>query len=1126
MNISFIRFTSCERGFYKLDQRKPSMANWALDLKTGVITGSQEMFCTWGLTESGPEITYGQFLNMIHPDDRKAFEDTIENIMVKLNRKSTINYRIMRSEGGMRLLHSKVEAALDEKNEPYGIFGIVQDITEQLQEKRAAKAQGQAEFERGRLESILEAVPPAIVIIEANSKKFSYMNQRAMELYGCNYIGMDLEKHIANVNARKPDGTFYPLEEMPVSKSLKFGEKVRNQEMFIEGIDGVSLPVLVSSTPLFDEDGKITAAIGVFEDITQYKGMECALKDSEERFRVLIDTVAQALWETDAHGVVCTDSPTWRAYTGQTYEEWLGYGWVKAVHPDDWEHAERKWREAVAAERNIDAEFRLKSPDGTWRWSNVLGAPVRDLEGKIKKWVGMNIDIHQRKLAEAALRESELRLSKELEVAKLLQDLSTQLVQAENVEVLYDQLLATMIKILGSDFATIQQFYPERGQEGELYLLKHQGFDELDTGYWKWINPHSSKSSCGLALKTRRRVVFTDVLNCDYMAGSPGLKQYLQAGVRAVQSTPLLSPTGDLLGMISTHWREPHQLTEREIRSLDVMARLASDLIERNLVEENLHKAYYNLERKVAERTAELVRANERLQQEIKERIEKERALRQSEEKYRLMADNNPDLIVNFDRQLKFTFVNRSMCRMFGLERHEFIGKTLYDLFPQEQARKWEYLFKEVLAGSSVEDEATIISLPDGTVRSFWFTLVPIIDEKGKITGIMETCRDITEQKKMQTEILKGDKLESLGVLAGGIAHDFNNYLAILLGNISMLKRYKNDPQKVLEKVEGMEKATMRAKDLSNQLFTFAKGGALVKERVLISQLIFDDVKFALSGSNTRGTFIIPEDLYMVEVDRGQISQVLNNIVINALQAMPEGGVLELHAENVILDEGDLQSLPLKKGPYVKITVKDEGIGIPEKNLSKIFDPFFTTKVKGKGLGLATAYSIIKNHDGLLTIESEEGVGTTLIIYLPALVQAPSDLKTREDVLEGKGRILVMEDEEDLLAATGEMLSSLGYDVSYAREGREAVQLYSYSLNNEHPFDLVILDLTISGGLGGEKTIRELLKKDPGIKAVVTSGYSNDPVMANYRDYGFKGRIKKPFNLEELSRLVYEIIVP
>ncbi len=550
---------------------------------------------------------------------------------------------------------------------------------------------------------------------------------------------------------------------------------------------------------------------------------------------------------------------------------------------------------------------------------------------------------------------------------------------------------------------------------------------------------------------------------------------------------------------------------------------LIENISERKRAYEALQEALDELEHKVAERTSELARANEKLQVEISERIRTEKALLKSEERYRSLVNNATEAIIVVQDNL-IKFANPKAEQIFARPAEQLLSVPITDFIHPTDINVVMKQKEKRLKGEKDENPFTFrLIAGDGSTKIISKSS-DIIDweERSAVLGLMT---DITETKKMEQEILKADKLESIGLMAGGIAHDFNNYLATLLGNINLARLYKNDLAKMVDKLDNMEKVTMRAKDLSNQLFTFAKGGAPVKQKVSIRQLIFEDIKFTLSGSKIRPSFAVAEDLHLVEVDQGQFSQVLNNIALNAVQAMPEGGVIEIGAENVTLSgEGWSTFTPLKEGQYVKIYIKDEGTGIPEKFLPKIFDPFFTTKDKGRGLGLATAYSIVKNHGGYLHVETEMGVGTTFYIFLPAITGPEASMALKDSIFKGTGRIMVMDDDEDLLSVTSEALSALGYEVVLARDGKEAIDKYLYALNNEQPFNLVIMDLTIPGGLGGKQTISELKKNDPEIKAIVISGYSNDPVTANYQDHGFKGMLKKPFTIGELSKLVYQII--
>ncbi len=384
--------------------------------------------------------------------------------------------------------------------------------------------------------------------------------------------------------------------------------------------------------------------------------------------------------------------------------------------------------------------------------------------------------------------------------------------------------------------------------------------------------------------------------------------------------------------------------------------------------------------------------------------------------------------------------------------------------------------------------------------------------------------KNISEKQEMENEILRAQKFESIGIIAGGIAHDFNNILTAISGNVSLAKMYMKPGEKAFEKLTQAEKASFRAKALTRQLLTFSKTrGAPNKTTISIAELARDSAGFALRGSNVRLKLSLPESLSPVDVDEGQINQVINNLIINAGQAMPEGGTIWLAAENVTFAGGN--GSPLKEGKYVKITIKDNGVGIPQSVLPKIFDPYFTTKPKGSGLGLATAYSIIKKHDGYINVESEPNGGTSFFIYLPASQKESVTLKNEEKKpYGGKGKILIMDDEKEIRDLVGEMLKSIGYEVEFAIDGTEAIKTYTLAKKTKNPFDAVITDLTVPGGMGGKEAIQKLRVIDPEIRGIVSSGYTNDPVMIDFKKYGFADVIAKPYKLAELSEVLHRTI--
>lgn len=486
---------------------------------------------------------------------------------------------------------------------------------------------------------------------------------------------------------------------------------------------------------------------------------------------------------------------------------------------------------------------------------------------------------------------------------------------------------------------------------------------------------------------------------------------------------------------------------------------------------------------------------------------------------FRTYFESAPDFVLQVDAEGTILDINRTY---HGLTRDQVIGTSIFQWVPDEfRSRVEATLGRAIDSGESEVIEYWAIDA-DQEMRWHSAHFGPIREEGRDETAIV-IVRDITEQKEIREELAKRERLDSLGVLAGGLAHDFNNLLTAILANISMAKMYGDLQEDAFQMLTDAEKASLRAKRLTQQLLAFSKGGAPTKKTVCISKVLRDTTDFVLSGSNVKCDYAFPDDLWPVEADEGQIDQVIQNLVINADQAMPGGGTLSVSCENVTLGRNDLPDAT--GGRFVRISFADEGTGIPDKHLPKVFDPFFTTKRKGSGLGLATSFSIVQNHGGHIRVESSLGEGTTFHVYLRASdkpVEPPKTPPAKN--IRGHGRVLLVDDEEIIRRSAGGLLRRLGYEVDMAEDGSAAIRLFRRAVKENRPFDAVIMDLTIPGGMGGEDTVQELKKIDPAAKVVVSSGYSNDAVLSRYEEYGFCAAVTKPWRVEELSEALERAI--
>ena|GEM_PF-708170 len=498
-------------------------------------------------------------------------------------------------------------------------------------------------------------------------------------------------------------------------------------------------------------------------------------------------------------------------------------------------------------------------------------------------------------------------------------------------------------------------------------------------------------------------------------------------------------------------------------------------------------------------------------------------AMREMQENFRQLVENAPDAIfVQFEG--KFDYLNPEALRLFGAEKPEdLLGKDMFSRFhPDSHAQirgRARDIAENRIQAPKVEEKYLRM---DGTPFYVLASAMPM--ERAGKAGALVFFADITERKAHEAELLNMQKIESLGVLAGGIAHDFNNMLMGIISNLSLLeKRTWNDPaaRDMLAETAG---AAASAQHLTQQLLTFAKGGKPLKKIIRLDKLLPDSAAFSTRGSNCRCVLDLAEDIRPVNADENQIKQVVNNILVNAVQAMPEGGEIKIDAGNVSLRGDAPGPHSLEPGEYVRVVISDAGVGIPEKHLSKIFEPYFTTKIKGHGLGLAMTYSIIKNHGGHICAASRIGEGTSFTIYLPAAEGERGEEPAEKPAVRGSGRVLVMDDDAMVRKAVARLLAEIGYDSVCADDGLEALRIYEEALRNGTPFKAVITDLTVPGGMGGKELALKLRELDPGAKIIVSSGYSDDPLMSDYAANGFSAVLAKPYKLNELGAVLASLV--
>lgn len=825
--------------------------------------------------------------------------------------------------------------------------------------------------------------------------------------------------------------------------------------------DGSLIWTEARNVPVYNEQGAIVGMEGIARDISESKFNEEAIRRSEERLGRIIETIAD--------GVIILDGSGEIAFANAAAEEILGSlekpgpelaGFVKRLHV----HGRRTFSYSYAKQR------------GPIVILSVNAAPFSSRDGAAMGVVASIRDVTLEKENEDSLVQSQTRL-------RILNNILG--LMAAGAEV--TQIVVRTVGELSRNFPEYRIVFSQAGESGEWNAVCSEGRMVSVKGASFRLEGDLNEEFFGA------KPLVVSNLQTDARFQNLRAEKYF-SGARAILEQPLRHGS-KLAGLLSFHAPNAHEWTSAEKVILQEIA-------------DYIAAAYSQFD--VAE-----------------QRREAEAALEAEKERLAVTLRSIADGVITTDIDGKIVLMNRAAEQITGWTQLDGIGRHISEVFSIVEEKSREKITnpaeRALRDGQPRSSLGAILIGRDGHERFVTESASPIRDHHSNLIGAALIFRDVTEKRRFERELQKASKLESVGLLAGGIAHDFNNILSVVLGNVTLCKMLSASNSTVADRLGQAEKGCLRARELTQQLLTFAKGGAPVRKAASIAEIVHESTGFAARGSSVQCENFAEPNLWPVEVDEGQISQVFNNLVINAIQAMPEGGSLRTRMENREIVPSD--RLPVVPGRYVHISVADTGCGITREHIPRIFDPYFSTKQTGSGLGLATTYAIIQKHQGFITVESAVGKGTTFHIYLPASSTRVTPKKsTPEPIPIGRGRVLIMDDEVAILDLARECLRRFGYDVDTAIHGAEAIEKFQRAATGGRPFGAIIMDLTVPGGMGGRETMKRLLEIDPKVRAIVSSGYSQDPVMANYKEFGFAGVVEKPYQIDVLAKTIATVI--
>ncbi|UCH63434.1 MAG: PAS domain S-box protein [Fidelibacterota bacterium] len=936
---------------------------------------------------------------------------------------------VRRPDGSMCWINVSAAPIMNAAGKLEGVISTFADITthKQTEKERELAKEALRESEE-RFRDLAELLPETIYEMDTGGN-LSFVNRNALKKF--KYTQQDFDRGLNGFDMIIPDDRPRAMEN---ARKILSGEKTDLSEYTALRKDGSTFPTVFCSTPIF-RDGKPIGLRGIIIDVTNLKHAEEALRESEEKYRIIYENVSDHIIFLDNEGTIISANDHEDTF-GRKPEELVGRNFTEFGHFDaeDIPEVEKLFKEVVAGKRTINRmELEIKNKNGNKIPVEASATLVRK-NGKIEGSIFMVRDITERKQAEEVLRKSEERYRTVVEympnlICRFLPD--------------------GMLSFVNNAYC---QHFGKKYEE----LIGHDFFQFIPTEEREKVRKHYRSIS-----KKKPAITYEH---------------------------PVIAPDGTI------RWQR---------------------WTDRGLFNESGALVEYQ---SIGEDITESKRAEEALA------IERERL------STTLRGIGDGVITTNIEQQV--VLINQAAETLTGWTQEEALGRPLAEvvsLIDESSGGGIDIPAVKVLKDQVVVypyQNATLIS--KGNHRILVSLSISLLkDRESQVIGMVMVIRDITEKSRLESEMLRLAKLESLGVLASGLAHDFNNFLMSIMLNLSAARLYLRDNPKTADMLKDAEESTRQARGITQQLATFSRGDVPDTKSRYLTPILKEAIKFSLRGTLAKPRFRLGKELWPVEIDPGQINQVLNNLAINAVQAMPRGGTLTVIAANVTVD-AEHPTGPLKPGQYVRVVLKDKGIGIPPESLDKIFDPYFTTKEAGSGLGLFSVYSIIKKHNGWITVDSKLNKGTSFTFYLPAVPDTvippySDEGDTMSKKISGTGRILVMDDDELIRKALARLLDDLGFEIVSACGGSTALKLFKEAHSTGKPFKGAILDFSIPGGMGGVETLKSIREIDPEIKAIVTSGYANAPIIAHCEDYGFQGRLAKPFTAAELFKVLEEV---